>query len=236
MPHDDPRPLNLWARSAAATVLLEDVFAWETYGKAALATSFGAESAVLLHLLAQVATDAPVLFVDTQMLFQETLDYQLELAAFLGFTNVQHIRADATQVRREDTFGRLHVNNPDACCDLRKTKPLDAALENYDIWVSGRKRHQSATRDTLEIFEHDGARLKLNPLADWGQEDIAAYFEKHRLPKHPLVKKGFLSIGCAACTTAVSAGENPRNGRWRGTEKTECGIHIHNGKVSRPAA
>lgn len=235
MPLDAPA-LNLLTRTAAATVLLEDVFAWETYGPAAMVTSFGAESAVLLHLLAKVRKDAPVLFVDTQMLFAETLEYQLELSAFLGLTNMQVISADDTELRRQDAFGRLHLNNPDACCDLRKTRPLAKVLEGYDIWVSGRKRHQSATRAALETFEADGARLKLNPLADWSRNDIAAYFALHTLPKHPLLEKGFLSIGCAACTSAVKAGDDPRSGRWRGAEKTECGIHFENGKITRPAA
>lgn len=216
--------------------ILHDTFVKALYGKAALVSSFGAESAVLLHMLAQVKPDAPVLFIDTQMLFQETLDYQLSLAAHLGLTNVQTIRASEFLLRRKDAFGRLHLNDTDGCCQLRKIAPLEAALQGYDAWVSGRKRHQSDSRAGLAISEVAGGRVKLNPLANWQREDIVAYFEAHDLPRHPLAAKGFGSIGCGPCTTPVAFGEDPRAGRWRGADKVECGIHFENGKLVRPAA
>ncbi len=216
--------------------ILKDAFVRGRYGKAALVSSFGAESAVLLHMLAQVNKAAPVLFVDTQMLFQETLDYQVELAAHFGLENVQIIRADEFTLRRKDPFGRLHLEDSDSCCALRKIAPLEAALEGYDTWVSGRKRHQTALRADLAEVENDDKRVKLNPLVDWAREDISAYFNKHDLPRHPLAAKGFSSIGCAACTSKVGLGEDPRAGRWRGADKVECGIHFEGGKIVRPAA
>ncbi|MBL4806134.1 MAG: phosphoadenylyl-sulfate reductase [Rhodobacteraceae bacterium] len=216
--------------------LMHDVFSGGKYGKAALVSSFGAESAVLLHLLSRVNKAAPVLFVDTQMLFQETLDYQLHLTETFGLTNVQRISAESETLRRNDVFGRLHLSDTDKCCDLRKLAPLNTALQEYDTWVSGRKRHQSMSRAQIEVFEQDAGRTKISPLADWSRDDIAAYFSEHDLPRHPLVAKGFASIGCAPCTTAVKAGEDARAGRWRNSEKTECGIHFENGKIVRPAA
>ena len=216
--------------------ILRDTFVNGRYGKAAMVSSFGAESAVLLHMLAQVNPDADVLFVDTQMLFQETLDYQLSLAAHLGLVNVKTIRASEFLLRRQDAFGRLHLSDTDGCCQLRKIAPLEAALAGYDAWVSGRKRHQSDSRAGLALSEIAGGRVKLNPLANWQPEDIAAYFTEHDLPRHPLAAKGFGSIGCGPCTTPVAIGEDPRAGRWRGSDKVECGIHFEGGKIVRPAA
>jgi len=216
--------------------MLRNAFVKGRYGKAAMVSSFGAESAVLLHMLSQVNKVAPVLFVDTQMLFQETLDYQVELAAHFGLENVQIIRADEFTLRRNDPFGRLHLSDTDSCCDLRKIAPLEAALTGYDTWVSGRKRHQTALRADLTEVEQEGSRIKLNPLANWARDDIFAYFDRYDLPRHPLAAKGFGSIGCAACTSKVGIGEDPRAGRWRGSDKDECGIHFEDGKIVRPAA
>ncbi len=216
--------------------ILQDIFVKERYGRAALVSSFGAESAVLLHMLAQVNPDAPVLFVDTQMLFQETLEYQRRLVLHLGLTNVQTIRASEVLLRQQDIFGRLHLKDPDGCCNLRKIAPLQAALAGYDAWVTGRKRHQSSGRASLALNELVDGRIKLNPLVDWQRKDIAAYFETHDLPRHPMKAKGFGSIGCGPCTTPVGVGEDPRAGRWRGSDKVECGIHFEGGKTVRPAA
>ena len=109
---------------------------------------------------------------------------------------------------------------------MRKVAPLAKGLANYDAWISGRKRFQATTRVALPLFESDGPRIKLNPLATWTEADIKAYFEKHALPEHPLVAKNFLSIGCLPCTSPVRPGEDARAGRWRGRGKTECGVHL----------
>lgn len=202
-------------------------------GKVAMVSSFGAESVVLLHMIAQVDPDAPILFIDTEMLFPETLQYQKDVAEHLGLTNVQVIKPSRAELLEKDVDGILHTIDTDACCALRKTQPLDDALKDYDGWITGRKRYQSGQRSALPIFEKSGDKVKINPLADWDAPKLAAYIEEHKLPKHPLVERGFQSLGCAPCTTKTKAGEDPRAGRWRGQDKSECGIHIVDGKVVR---
>ncbi len=204
-------------------------------GRVALVSSFGAESVVLLHMIASVDKSAPVLFINTEMLFPETLTYQKTVAAALGLRNVQTITPERDAIFLRDNANRLHVHKPNACCALRKSEPLERALEGFDGWFTGRKRFQGGKRAALEFFEADGDnRIKVNPLAYWTPQDITAYIAKHRLPKHPLVAKGFASIGCAPCTSRVVDGEDPRAGRWRGQSKTECGIHFENGRAQRP--
>lgn len=202
----------------------------------ALVSSFGAESVALLHLAAMVNRDLPVLFIDTQMLFAETLVYQQELAERLGLRRVHILRA--ADIADQDPEGTLHQRDPDACCALRKSAPLDAALADFDGWITGRKRFQSGTRAALEFFEvEDGTgRIKVNPLARWAPQDVQAYMTENRLPRHPLVAQGYPSIGCAPCTSPVAPGEDARAGRWRDQSKEECGIHFVNGKMVRTGA
>ncbi|MGG7566251.1 phosphoadenylyl-sulfate reductase [Rhodovulum sp. DZ06] len=228
--------LNAEYAGASAEEILRAAFVDKVAGDAALVSSFGADSAALLHLLAQVAPDAPVLLLDTQMLFPETLAYQQELSAKVGLTGVRRIRPDEAARLAEDPADDLHQRDHDACCDLRKVRPLENALAPFGAAVTGRKRHQAATRADMKPFEIDGAgRLRINPLADWSSQDVRAYIKDNALPPHPLVAKGYPSIGCAPCTTPVKPGEDPRAGRWRGADKEECGIHIVDGKVVRPA-
>ncbi len=232
--------LNERYRHHSATAVLERAFHDPEVGNLALVSSFGAESVVLLHLVSVVAPGTPVLFVDTQMLFPETLDYQRELADKLNLTDIRLIRADRRDTSFEDPDGTLHQFNTDSCCNLRKVVPLERALRGFDGWVTGRKRFQASTRSALQFFENeDGKRIKVNPLAHWGREDLEDYMVNNRLPRHPLVAKGYPSIGCAPCTSPVAEGEDPRSGRWRGQAKVECGIHFINGRAVRgplPAA
>ena len=204
----------------------------------ALVSSFGAESVVLLHLAAMVSRDLPVLFIDTQMLFAETLVYQMDVAERLGLRDMRIIRPGAAALAARDPRGRLHKQDVDACCTLRKTQPLEAALAPFAGWISGRKRFQSGRRAALEFFETEpgSGRLKVNPLARWRPQDIAEYMTENRLPRHPLVAQGYPSIGCAPCTSPVAPGEDPRAGRWRDSDKDECGIHFVNGKMVRKGA
>lgn len=202
-------------------------------GTAALVSSFGAESAVLLHLVAQIAPQTPVLFIDTLLLFPETLAYQRQLSEALGLRDVRRIAPSRRALFARDPDGVLHLAEPDACCALRKTEALDAALEGIDVWITGRKRFQGGQRAALDLFEADGARIKLNPLAGWDAARIAGYMDRHALPRHPLVDRGYPSIGCAPCTGPVAPGEDPRAGRWRGRDKVECGIHVRDGRVIR---
>ena len=182
-------------------------------------------------MVSVIDRSTPVLFLDTEMLFPETPDYQRDLAERLKL-NVEVIHPDRDVTFLRDPNNRMHVHNPDACCDIRKTAPLQTALNSYDAWITGRKRFQGGQRTAIELFEADGEnRIKINPLAEWSPTDIADYMTNNRLPRHPLVAKGYLSIGCAPCTTRVADGEDPRAGRWRGQNKSECGIHFENGKI-----
>lgn len=204
-----------------------------TIGRIAMVSSFGADSVVLLHMLSQIDSGVPVLFIDTEMLFPQTLEYQRALAEHLNL-NVQVIRPDRADLLREDVDGILHKFDTDACCALRKVRPLETALQGYDAWITGRKRFHGGQRDQLEFFEADGStRIKVNPLAHYTPADVATYIDTHKLPRHKLVAKGYPSLGCTPCTSKARPDEDPRAGRWRGTQKEECGIHFINGKMVR---
>jgi phosphoadenosine phosphosulfate reductase len=225
------RPLPLAARLDAelrrahpSTILTAAV---ETFGDSlALVSSFGAESAVLLHLAAQIKPDIPVLFLDTGMLFGQTLDYRKTLAAKLGLTDVRDLRPHYADLAAVDPDAKLHETDTDACCNVRKVVPLDRALAEFDAWITGRKRFHGGDRLSLPVVEQAGTQVKFNPLANWGKAELDAYAAEHGLPAHPLVAQGFPSIGCWPCTQPAEDGEDARAGRWKGLDKTECGIHL----------
>ncbi len=227
-PHGNALVLNRVHAESPPEVLLEDVIGQQYPGSVALVSSFGADSAVLLHMTARIDPATPVLFLETGMLFPETLAYQRELAARLGLRDVRLIRPDEAELAGDDPDGTLHRENPGACCFLRKTLPLRRVLAPFGAWITGRRRLQAATRAGLELFEEDreNGLLKVNPLAHWDGVAIRSYMDRHGLPRHPLVARGYASIGCAPCTTPVRPGEDPRAGRWRGSAKVECGIHF----------
>jgi phosphoadenosine phosphosulfate reductase len=209
------------------TVDLIDVVAHDLFpGGVALVSSFGAEAAVLLHLAASVDKAIPVLFVDTDKHFGETLRYRDKLVARLGLTDVRTLGPDPARVEAEDPQGTLWFSRPDRCCAIRKVEPLAQGMEEFGAWISGRKRFQAATRANIPVFEAEGERIKVNPLAAWMPKDLEAYAALHDLPKHPLVGQGYRSIGCMPCTDRVAEGEDDRAGRWRGQDKIECGIHF----------
>ena len=226
--HDAVR-LNRMFRGSSTHDMLTSVIRDNLAGELAIVSSFGAESAVLLHLIAQVDPNIPVLFLDTGKHFAETIEYRDELVAKIGLTNLQILTPDEGDLAAKDETGLRWSYDPDGCCEIRKVRPLEQALARFDASFTGRKAFQSATRANLPRFEVDTGdaqgRLKINPLIDWSAQDIAAYFEEHDLPRHPLVARGFPSIGCEPCTHKVAPGEDPRSGRWKGWDKTECGIH-----------
>ena len=195
-------------------------------GRFAIISSFGSESAALLHMAAKVDRSLPVIFLDTGKLFPETEAYRTDLCAHLGLTGVRIIQVESRDIARHDPHGDLWQRDPNACCAIRKVWPLDKALDGFAAWATGRKRYQSGARSSLPSLELTQGRLKVNPLIEFTPEDIDAYYARHRLPRHPLFESGFLSIGCAPCTRAVQPGEEARAGRWAGTAKTECGIHL----------
>lgn len=203
-------------------------------GKIAIVSSFGAESAVLLHMAAQIDRSVPVIFLDTGKLFAETLEYRDELISLLGLTDVRSVHPQADELRREDADGSLHQRATDLCCDLRKTRPLERALAGLSAVISGRKRFHGGERQNLQALSLQDGRLKAEPLASFSALDIRNYLTTHALPAHPLVAEGYRSIGCAPCTKRGGTDEDPRAGRWAGQEKTECGIHwTSDGRVIR---
>jgi phosphoadenosine phosphosulfate reductase len=203
-------------------------------GRVALLSSFGAESSVLLHMISEIAPDLPVLFLDTEKLFPETLAYRDHLVRELGLRNLQNIHPDAEDIQRVDPNGVLNTFDKDLCCHFRKTVPMQKAFAAYDVIISGRKRFHGAARSDLQYISVQDGRIKLEPLASFSALDLSNYMITHHLPSHPLKLQGYRSIGCVPCTTVGGTDDDPRAGRWAGTEKTECGIHFSaNGQVIR---
>jgi phosphoadenosine phosphosulfate reductase len=212
---------------------------WSRFGvRLALVSSFGAEAAVLLHMAAGVDRSIPVLFVDTGKHFWQTRYYRARLVDLLGLTDVRIISPDARQLAAADPSNALSASDPDACCHVRKVAPLEKALTGFEAVLSGRKRHHGAGREAIAAVSLDHAgRIKAEPLASFAATSVAAYFQQHRLPPHPLAEHGFRSIGCMDCTARGGTAEDPRAGRWAATPKMECGIHIGpNGRLSRTSA
>jgi len=193
--------------------------------KVALVSSFGTESAALLKVMADVDPAIPVVFLDTGWLFEETLAYRDTLIAALGLTDVRSIKPDEEALSRQDPDRELWFTDPDACCRIRKVEPLARALKPFAGWINGRKRFQGGARADIPVVEDDGVRLKFNPFANVSREEIEAIYTLGKLPPHPLVASGYQSVGCMPCSSRSAAGEDARDGRWRGRAKTECGIH-----------
>jgi phosphoadenosine phosphosulfate reductase len=210
--------------------MVRDVFP----GQLAVVSSFGAESAVLLRMVAGIDRTVPVIFLETGKLFAETLAYRDRLVAHLELDNVRSVTPDTQALEAHDPDGNLHASDPDACCHVRKVAPLERALAGLQAWVTGRKRFHGAARSRLATLESSDSRLKINPLARWSRHDVEHYMAAHALPPHPLEAQGFPSIGCAPCTQSPGPGGGLRDGRWAGTPKTECGIHwTVNGRPAR---
>lgn len=210
------------APEAVLKLAIKDLFP----GRIALVSSFGADAAVLLHMVASIEPSVPVVFIDTGYLFPETVAYRDELVGLLGLTDVRTVSATAEELQVLDPESFLWSTDPDRCCAIRKTAPLGRAIDGFDAWITGRKRFQSETRAALPLFEAEGERIKINPLAGWDATQLLAYLDRNGLPRHRLVARGYPSVGCIPCTTAVRPGEDGRAGRWRGKAKTECGIHL----------
>lgn len=191
----------------------------------ALVSSFGTESAALLKVMADVDPAIPVVFLDTGWLFEETLAYRDTLIETLGLADVRSVKPLDETLLREDAERELWFSDPDACCRIRKVEPLARALKPFSAWINGRKRFQGGARAEIPVVEHDGAKLKFNPFANVSREEIEAIYKMSKLPPHPLLASGFLSVGCMPCSSRTAAGEDARAGRWRGQAKRECGIH-----------
>ena len=201
--------------------LIERIF----HGRIALVSSFGAESAVLLHMVAQIDRSVPVISLDTEKLFRQTVAYRANLIEQLGFQDVRIVKPDVDAVRSLDADGSLHKQDPDSCCRIRKVEPLERALKGFTAWISGRKRFHGGLRAEIPVLQMLEGQLKIEPLARFTAEDIKSYFGRYDLPHHPLVSQGYRSIGCAPCTVGGGTADAPRAGRWPGRKKSECGIH-----------
>lgn len=202
--------------------LLAALVASELAGRIAVTSSFGAESAVLLDLVAEVDPGLPVIFLDTNELFDETIAYRTQLARHLGLNNVIIVRPSEAELREAEDLWRTDA---DRCCELRKVRPLARAVAGYGALVDGRKRVHGAERQSLATLSDGGGVLKVSPLAKWSAGDIEAHFMRRNLPRHPLVAQNYRSIGCWPCTRPVESGQPVRAGRWAGKGKSECGIH-----------
>lgn len=195
-------------------------------GHVAAVSSFGADSVVLLNMIAEIDRETPVVFLDTGKHFGETLDYRDQIVADLGLTNLKIIVPDEASLAGGDPDGTLHQRSTNSCCAIRKVEPMARGVAPYAAWFTGRKRFQADTRAALPVFEAVTSRVRINPLATWGTSDLADYMRRHDLRENPLVAYGYLSIGCFPCTQPAKPGEDARSGRWAGQAKTECGIHL----------
>jgi phosphoadenosine phosphosulfate reductase len=200
----------------------------------ALATSFGAEDCVLLDVIARAHLPIEVFTVDTGHLFPETYALWTRLEQRYGI-RIRAVRARVPAV--EQGSPPPWERDPDACCAARKVEPLRSALAELGAWVTGIRREQTPERASARVLEWDSrfGLFKVNPLATWTRDDVAAYVRLFDVPTNPLHVRGYPSIGCAPCTTPVQPGEDPRSGRWRGHEKRECGLHVVRGAAVPPS-
>ncbi len=220
--------------------LLEAMIKDEFKGKIALISSFGADSALLIEMVAKIDPNTPILFLETGKHFQETLDYVDLLEKQFGLTNLRRLTPREDLLEKTDPNGDLWQTQVNRCCWLRKVEPLNRALDSgeFEAVITGRKSHQTAARSEMENIElfNDGI-FRINPMINWTKDDIRAEFDKRELPQHPLVAQGYPSIGCAPCTRPVAEGEDERAGRWAHTlteedkKKEECGIHVQSSNI-----
>ena len=220
--------LNASYAELSAQDILRDAIEDRFAGRIGIVSSFGAESVILLHMIALIDPTTPVIFLNTGKLFGETLRYRDRLQALLGLTDIRAIGPHPDDLKKSDPKGNLWQRDTDGCCHIRKVLPQARAIEGFDALITGRKRFQTGARQEMDIIEQDSdGRFKVNPLANWQLNDLKAYIETHNLLRHPLVKDGYLSIGCMPCTARVEEGGDYRSGRWAGSDKDECGIHIN---------
>ncbi|MGQ0719433.1 MAG: phosphoadenylyl-sulfate reductase [Pseudonocardiales bacterium] len=206
----------------------QEIVRWavRTFG-ARFAVASSMQDAVLVHLVSQVVPGVDVLFLDTGYHFAETLGTRDAIAATYD-VNLITLTPQQTVAQQDASYGpRLHDRDPDRCCWLRKVAPLDRALQQYDAWATGLRRAEAPTRAGTPVVSYDARRGKVTvaPMAAWSDRDVEDYIVEHAILSNPLLTAGYRSVGCAPCTRAVTAGENPRAGRWAGSVKTECGIH-----------
>ena len=208
-----------------------DVLRWsyEEFGPdVAMATGFGLEGCILVSMLAETGCDIRLFYLDTDLLFPETYALRDTLESRYGVRFERRCSSLSLEQQSELYGEKLWERRPDECCRLRKVEPLREMLSGLRAWITGIRRDQSPTRANAGVVEYDRKfeLIKINPLVRWTAEDVKEYARRHDVPYNPLIDQGYTSIGCRPCTTVVQIGEHPRAGRWRGTNKTECGIHL----------
>jgi phosphoadenosine phosphosulfate reductase len=192
------------------------------------ATGFGIEGCVIVDIVARAALPVDLFTLDTGLLFPETYEVWRRLEERYGVT-IRAVRPQHTVEQQAALYGsELWGCDPDRCCEMRKTEPLRATLSHYDAWLSAIRRDQTPDRADAPVVGWDGkfGLIKISPLIRWTFDDVRAYVKKHDVPYNVLHDRGYPSVGCMPCTTPVAPGEDPRAGRWRGREKTECGLHL----------
>ena len=206
-------------------------WAWETYGQGlTMATAFGAEGCAIIAMLSEITRDVYIFNLDTGYQFPETLETRQRLIDRYGIP-IHLVSTEQSIPEMEAEHGSsLYQNNPDLCCYIRKVLPLDKAVQGYDAWISAIRRDQSPARAHAPIVGWDPKfkLAKINPLAHWTKGDVWRYLLTHDVPYNPLHDQGYPSVGCWPCTRAIGAGEDDRAGRWAGTAKKECGLHLTN--------
>ena len=220
---------SLTEKIAAARTLVREQIASAPKEEVCVTSSFQAEDMVVVHLVKEILSDVPVIFLDTGYHFVETYEYRDRLANEWGLNLVNVIPA-LTVAEQESQFGILNQTAPDRCCGMRKVGPLFASLEPYRLWFTGLRREQAKTRANLQPVDGftlpTGKQLqKISPLAEWSTRDVWQYAEQHGIPLLSLYDKGYTSIGCEPCTSLPFDANDPRSGRWGG-RKQECGIHV----------
>ena len=215
---------NEQLESADPGAILEWV--WSTFGKEAAATSsFQTQSVPLLHLIAETTPQLPILFLDTGFHFPETLEFRNRLQEKLDL-DIRSIKTRLGHEGFQRKYGELHRSDPDLCCHLNKVEPLDHALRDYRVWISGVRRDQTeARKNTPVVSQLDNGLYKVCPMVQWTSRDVWQYINRNDLPAHPLFAEGYFSIGCAPCTRRPSSDNGKRAGRWANRNKTECGLH-----------
>ena len=199
--------------------------------KIVVTSSFGAESIVILHLVSRIDKNIAIIFLNTGKLFPETLEYLNKVKKILNLKNIKVQKPSLKDLRINDPKGLLHKSNPELCCKLRKVVPLEHAIAPYKGWINGRKRFHGLERSNIKKIEKLNSIIKINPLADWNFKKITNYIKKYKLPEHPLVEKGYKSIGCVPCTSKIAEDDSHRSGRWKNLKKNECGIHSYNPSI-----
>ena len=189
--------------------------------------SFGTESAIILHMISDIDRSFPIILLNTNYLFKETIEYKDYLIGKFKFSDFKEISPSVEDLKINDSKGTLWKEDPDLCCNIRKVLPLQKELQKYDAWISGRKSYHEEARKNLKFFEYINKKIVVNPLAKVKRDFVNSYFKIHNIERHPLFESGYQSLGCTHCTVKTSKIDSPRSGRWANKIKTECGIHYN---------